>query len=81
MVTINANQLAVLVAVYRGFDVALAVERQRGNFETDVLTLRRAGLIVIYNLGKINERMEATAAATDLLMLGMGKQPAYAKVS
>lgn len=81
MATINANQLAVLVAVYRGFDVALNVERQRGNFETDVLTLRRAGLIVIYNLGRINERMEATAAAIDLLMLGMGKQPAYAKVS
>lgn len=41
----TANQLAILLAVYRGMDTALAAEKGRANYDSDVAVLIGASLL------------------------------------
>lgn len=41
----TANQIAVLLAVYRGFAEAVAAEASRANFRSDVRALLHTGMI------------------------------------
>lgn len=45
MVTLTRNQLAVLLAFYRGFDPAIKAEQQRGNYKSDLQQLVTLGLL------------------------------------